>query len=365
MDVDNCIIDVSGFPREPLLKVFRFKDNLNIENLTFKTRLGTTEHIAIYTLGSTFVHNTVNIKNVKFWGIFREALTLLNTSGSIQNCYFYASSIAINGPEWTNSPPMSISNNLFYRVNHGIYAEYSTIIDNSFIDTFVEAVNFHTWFGKFTDVRNNFIHGQNHNVAINKVLNTVENNIIINFARGIVMKPGTRVVNNIIMNSRECAIYNTNSLDTAVINYNCFYNNNAISNNTALFNPDTTIYYSSDPMFENQDSNNFLLQMFSPLINAGDPNILDGDGSRSDVGLYGGPYGQSYEYKDLPPKRPKFTLVTKQNGKVNFNWRGGTEADFNSFSLYRSKDPQFIPSDNNKIIQVLIHYSQIHSRPDR
>jgi hypothetical protein len=55
VDVDSCIIDVSGFPLEPLLKVFTFKDNLNVENLTFKTRLGTTEHIAIYTFGSTFV----------------------------------------------------------------------------------------------------------------------------------------------------------------------------------------------------------------------------------------------------------------------------------------------------------------------
>jgi hypothetical protein len=349
VDVDSCIIDVSGFPLEPLLKVFTFKDNLNVENLTFKTRLGTTEHIAILTEGSTFVSNTVNIKNVKFWGIFKEALTLLNTSGSIQNCYFYASSVAINGPEWTNSPPMLISKNLFYRVNHGIYAEYSTIIDNSFIDTFVEAVHFHPWFGKFTDVRNNFIHGRTYDVGINQVPNRIENNIIINFARGIVMQPGTRVTNNIILNSRESAIYTTNSLDTAVINYNCFYNNNAISNNTALFNPDTTIYYASDPMFENQDSNNYLLQMFSPLIDAGDPNILDVDGSRSDVGLYGGPYGQSYSYQDLAPKKPKFTLVKKQIGKVNFNWRGGTEADFNSFSLYRSRDPQFIPNDNNKI----------------
>jgi hypothetical protein len=349
VDVDSCIIDVSGFPLEPLLKVFTFIDNLDIENLTFKTRSGTTHHIAIYTFGSTFAHNTVNIKNVKFLGIFAQAIRVLNTSGSIQNCYFYASSVAINGPEWTNSPPMLISKNLFYRVNHGIYAEYSTIIDNSFIDTFVEAVHFHPWFGKFTDVRNNFIHGRTYDVGINQVPNTIENNIIINFARGIVMQPGTRVTNNIILNSRECAIYTTSSLDTAVINYNCFYNNTAISNNTALFNPDTTIYYASDPMFENQDSNNYLLQMFSLLINAGDPNILDVDGSRSDVGLYGGPYGQSYVYKDLPPKKPKFTLVKKQNGKVNFNWRGGTEADFNSFSLYRSRDPQFIPNDNNKI----------------
>jgi hypothetical protein len=349
VDVDNCIIDVSGFPREPLLKVFTFKDNLNVENLTFKTRSGTTHHIAIYTFGSTFVHNTVNIKNVKFLGIFTQAIRVLNTSGSIQNCYFYASSVAINGPEWTNSPPMLISKNLFYRVNHGIYAEYSTIIDNSFIDTFVEAVHFHPWFGKFTDVRNNFIHGRTYDVGINQVPNRIENNIIINFARGIVMQPGTRVTNNIILNSRESAIYTTNSLDTAVINYNCFYNNNAISNNTALFNPDTTIYYASDPMFENQDSNNYLLQMFSPLIDAGDPNILDVDGTRSDVGLYGGPFGQSYSYQDLAPKKPKFTLVKKQIGKVNFNWRGGTETDFNSFSLHRTRDPQFIPNDNNKI----------------
>ncbi|MBP9121702.1 MAG: hypothetical protein KBF60_01055, partial [Ignavibacteriaceae bacterium] len=56
-----------------------------------------------------------------------------------------------------------------------------------------------------------------------------------------------------------------------------------------------------------------------------------------------------YSYQDLAPKRPKFTLVSKQNGKVNFNWRGGTEADFNSFSLYKSRDPQFIPDDSNKI----------------
>ncbi len=350
VDVDSCIIDVSGFPLEPLLKVFRFKDNLNIENLTFKTRLGTTEHIAIYTLGSTFNHNTVNIKNVNFFGIFREAIALLNTSGSVENCYFYANSIAINGPEWTNSPPMVITNNLFSGVNHGIYAKYSIIVDNTFIDVNNDAVDFHTWFGKFTDVKNNFMHSRtDRSVAVSDVPNSIENNIIINFKNGISMRPGTKVVNNIIMNSSEYAIDTTNSLDTAVINYNCFYNNNAISNNTALFNPDTTIYYTSDPMFENQDSNNYLLQMFSPLIDAGDPNIFDVDGSRSDVGLFGGPYGQSYPYQDLAPKKPKFTLVKKQNGKVNFNWRGGTEVDFNSFSLYRSRDPQFIPNDNNKI----------------
>ncbi|GAB1441632.1 hypothetical protein MASR2M39_04660 [Ignavibacteriales bacterium] len=41
--------------------------------------------------------------------------------------------------------------------------------------------------------------------------------------------------------------------------------------------------------------------------------------------------------------------ATKLKNKVNFQWRGGTESDFNSFSLYRSRDPQFIPEDNSKI----------------
>jgi hypothetical protein len=34
---------------------------------------------------------------------------------------------------------------------------------------------------------------------------------------------------------------------------------------------------------------------------------------------------------------------------VELRWRGGTEADFNSFSLHRSRDPLYIPDDNNKI----------------
>ena len=49
---------------------------------------------------------------------------------------------------------------------------------------------------------------------------------------------------------------------------------------------------------------NFHLQMFSPLIDRGDPAIIDKDGSRSDIGLYGGPLGEFYKYQDLPPRVP-------------------------------------------------------------
>jgi hypothetical protein len=349
VDIDSCVIDVSGFPLEPTVWVFTFQDNLNIENMTFKTRLGSTEHIAFYTFGSAFNHNIVNIKNVNFLGIFRKAILMSNTAGSILNCYFYACDDAIVGPEYTNSQPMLIYNNLFNRVNAGVQADYSKIVGNSFIDTYVYAVSFNDFFGYFVDVKNNFMHGRNYDVGVNNVPNSIENNIIINFARGITMRPGTRVVNNVIMKAREYAIYTRHPLTTAYVNYNCFYNNGTLTNDTTLFNLDTTIYYTADPMFENQDSNNFLLQMFSPLIDAGDPNILDVDGTRSDVGLHGGPNGQSYEYKDLPPRRPKITSATKIKNEVNFQWRGSTEADFDSFSLYRSRDPLFIPDEDNKV----------------
>ncbi|MBK7866766.1 MAG: T9SS type A sorting domain-containing protein [Ignavibacteriales bacterium] len=161
----------------------------------------------------------------------------------------------------------------------------------------------------------------------------------------------SEIKNNVIAYCGEAAIQFSipAHAQNCDINYNLFYQNRKISYDLSIFDPDTTIYYTSDPMFENQDSNNFLLQMFSPLIDAGDPNILDVDGSRSDVGLYGGPYGQSYQYRDLPPKKPKVISATKLKNKVNFHWRGGTEADFNSFSLYRNRDPLFSPSDNNKI----------------
>ena len=49
----------------------------------------------------------------------------------------------------------------------------------------------------------------------------------------------------------------------------------------------------------------YRLQKFSPAIDRGDPNILDIDGSRSDLGMYGGPLGKKYIYNDYAPKPAK------------------------------------------------------------
>lgn len=49
---------------------------------------------------------------------------------------------------------------------------------------------------------------------------------------------------------------------------------------------------SADPLFE--DVKTFLLQKFSPCIDAGEPLIIDIDGTRSDMGIYGGPQPSPY-----------------------------------------------------------------------
>ena len=79
----------------------------------------------------------------------------------------------------------------------------------------------------------------------------------------------------------------------------------------------------------------FHLQMYSPLIDAGDPTILDRDGSRSDIGLYGGPYGWTYTYQDLAPRPPHNVTATIEDGFVKLTWNKNTEADFSHYRIYR------------------------------
>ena len=49
----------------------------------------------------------------------------------------------------------------------------------------------------------------------------------------------------------------------------------------------------SNPLFVDPKSGDFHLKRASPCVNSGHPNVeyLDNDGSRNDMGVYGGPYG--------------------------------------------------------------------------
>jgi hypothetical protein len=108
---------------------------------------------------------------------------------------------------------------------------------------------------------------------------------------------------------------------------------------------------SVDPMFVN-DTSDYHLQMYSPLIDAGDPTILDKDGSRSDIGAFGGPYGESYIYQDIPPRTPVNFTAQMDSEYISFSWNWNTEADFRNYKLYRDTIAEFVISPQNLISEL-------------
>ncbi|MBK7378525.1 MAG: right-handed parallel beta-helix repeat-containing protein [Ignavibacteriales bacterium] len=135
------------------------------------------------------------------------------------------------------------------------------------------------------------------------------------------------------------------------------HHNNSWGNtsNYSGFTPDST-NLSVDPMIVNDDSTkgdlDFHLQMFSHLIDAGDPNIFDVDGSRSDIGFYGGPFGESYSYIDLAPQAPVNLNATLDSLTVGITWNKNTEVDFNHYNVYRDTTKSFQIDSTNLFLST-------------
>jgi hypothetical protein len=105
-----------------------------------------------------------------------------------------------------------------------------------------------------------------------------------------------------------------------------------------------------DPMFVG--GNDFHLQYGSPCIDAGDPNIKDPDYSRSDIGCYGGVWGETYIYQDYPPKAPDSLKATSLNDMIVLSWKPNTESDLSHYVVYKSTSAGFIPDSSNMVGQV-------------
>ena len=114
----------------------------------------------------------------------------------------------------------------------------------------------------------------------------------------------------------------------------------------------------ADPMFVNDKRPSslnfdfdFHLQKYSPAIDAGDPTVLDVDGTRSDIGPYGGPYGEEYTYQDLAPRKPYGILSAINEREVTIKWIRNSEADTSHYVIYRDTVSTF-PIDSNHIYRI-------------
>jgi len=160
---------------------------------------------------------------------------------------------------------------------------------------------------------------------------TIRNNCIVNnIGMGIRFYGGstTSIINNTIHNNGAGGINNN---ENSGVNVNIF--NNIVTNNEGygLFMRHATVSISHNDVFGNTtnyhycaagagditenprfiDANsNYVLRSDSPCINAGRSGSVDADpdGSRNDMGAYGGPYAASFW--PYPPGAPIVTNLT-------------------------------------------------------
>jgi len=226
----------------------------------------------------------------------------------------------------------------------GIHAEgntYSNILNNFASGYDYKLFNFPQASGSTSNFINNVTTYFQH-------MNTSTSMCIV-FSRGNLWN----VRNNIIMNTKGTrpAIYC--AIDTLMTDYNIFWKN-AINGSGSVKFGESDLF--ADPMLVNDTvavvngSYDYHLQTYSPGIDAGDPAILDPDGTRSDIGMFGGPLGQIYQYQDLPPKRPSgiVPILIPDEKRIIVKWAKNSEADTSHYIIYKDTVSNF-PMDSSHI----------------
>ena len=214
------------------------------------------------------------------------------------------------------------------------------------------------------NITGNLISGFARNISASKVNDSIF--IVNNILReqnspysfyGSLDSPGNRsFIRNNILSQNKIAVYLENGQPN--MDYNLYWDNEIHATNGSAFGANDIF---ADPMFVKDTiarslAYDYHLQMYSPGIDAGDPSILDVDGSRSDIGMYGGPLGSSYTYLDLPPKPPVNFHASSDSSKIIISWDKFSETDFSHYNIYRSVVNNFIPDSNNYYCQTDTSY---------
>jgi hypothetical protein len=268
----------------------------------------------------------------------------------VVNCVFDSCETGIFIPNWQGN--FFISNNCINSIgsaNEGILLWVnSAIVQNNIIVLDPQGSN--------SGIISSILEGPvilRNNIVINGVSSYAvdsdqqHNNLTYSSLWGHLCSGGDSVYNNVSVNCRDRGFRLWDG--TVHFLYNAAWNNAEDIYIDPSGDIDSIGNLFVNPMFQGTDD--FHLQAFSPLIDAGLPTMLDVDGTRSDIGPYGGPYGCSYTYLDLAPQIPDSITVEVEEQLVTLNWRFNTEADFNRYQVFRDTVSGFTPSEFNMLAE--------------
>ncbi len=256
-----------------------------------------------------------------------------------------------------------------FRLTQYFFFEFYSVIENNLI---VSTNSFNYLVFAMMDARFNLynnifvlesgymLYGLDHNGGSNPL--DIRNNLFISLGdeqynpAGLLMPGGYyTIMNNTFYGhfDDDWGAITANTYNTKVMNNLLLNTGYGIKN----YHPDTQIQYNNvwgahtpffgdygvdstnitlDPMVVNPEQRDFHLQKYSPMIDAGNPEITDKDGTRSDIGMYGGPLGEVYSYRNLPPKPPVIinNSFNENTGEIFLEWKKNTEADISHYNIY-------------------------------
>jgi hypothetical protein len=368
---DSCIIDSRNFPPQGLHTV-EVADSCLIKGFYIRTTNNFDYGYGIYAIGQTGLITENKFSNAN------TGIVLRYTDVQAYENYFFnvrrgISAVNSNSIVRKNLIVMNVEGVTGIRVE-AFTNNYTPVIDSNDIEN-VYDTGIDKFFGTSPTIKNNVIkirystgikidQGGTANVVNNIILNSgyvgincnSSTNLLLynNYVKGKLGSYGIKVGQNSIIKNN--VVTNTNGGIGKYGSQNPTFQYNNSWNNILNYDDITvdTTNLSVDPMIVNDDTPqgelDFHLQMYSPLIDAGDPNIFDKDSTRSDIGLYGGPYGESYTYIDLPPRAPRnLNVVDIDSSIITLTWNRNTEADFNHYNLYRDTTANF-EIDTTKLV---------------
>ena len=381
-NMETTILDCQGMIRPQYLFHFAIdvSDSLSVSNFTLKgNATGESDSLIQTAFGDTsfmVYASGVLISNCKFFN-FRSGV-YINKGIISNNIMLYVHTFLYTGFDSHGIDTIYFQNNLLVHplysmrhfINNGLFYPRFFFRNNIFTKPFVSSDFYNQLYTTaFTvdprvEFSNNLFYTKSYNSDDNPFVPATGTMSFFNNVFCISEGPGWDYRKDFMVSSGNITFTNNvvygfdkgiwNSSPNLKVNNNCFWNVPTPISGTQppLVNSENLFV---DPMFVKDHGDfpdiDFHLQMYSPLIDAGDSTILDRDGTRSDIGFYGGPYGESYTYQDYAPRVPARVKLIPQSttGVYQLSWRPNTEADLNRYEVYADSTRGFTP-DTTKMI---------------